>query len=113
MSRTAFRPAPAQRTASPAGPRAPWTRSRASSWSLALLGLLVSGTIVYLATSMAAGPRPATPPPGRRIAVPHDNRAPLWEPFRRWVVQEDGRNKPFDTFCREAVRTITGRERFE
>jgi ABC-type transport system involved in cytochrome c biogenesis permease subunit len=35
------------------------------------------------------------------------------EPLRRWPVQEDGRVKPFETFCREAVRTITGRERFE
>src|SRR5439155_24118858 len=33
--------------------------------------------------------------------------------FRRWVVQEDGRNKPFDSLCIDTVRSVTFRERFE
>jgi ABC-type transport system involved in cytochrome c biogenesis permease subunit len=50
-------------------------------------------------------------PPEQRIAIPFENGN--WDAYRHWVVQEDGRNKPFDSFAREAVRTITGRERFE
>ena len=50
---------------------------------------------------------------GRKIAVPYADDIALLNSFRGWVVQEDGRNKPFDTFCREAVRSIAGRERFE
>ena len=65
---------------------------------------------VYL---FAFGPKHVAPPPDRKIKVPYADDAALWTPFYSWVVQEDGRNKPFDTFCREAVRTVTGRERFE
>ncbi|HCU25915.1 MAG TPA: cytochrome C biogenesis protein [Deltaproteobacteria bacterium] len=34
------------------------------------------------------------------------------EAFREILIQEGGRKKPFDTFARETVRTITGREKF-
>jgi ABC-type transport system involved in cytochrome c biogenesis permease subunit len=81
-------------------------------WFLAALALVLSVGIVALAGSLLRG-RPADAPAPRHIAVPFEEQAELWEPFRRWVVQEDGRNKPFDTFCREAVRAVTGRERFE
>jgi len=89
------------------------TRSRVFFWCLAVFGLLVNALIAFLAMALASGPRSVELPPDRRIAVPFDKDTSLWEPFRRWVVQEDGRNKPFDTFCRESVRALTGRERFE
>src|SRR5436305_1144971 len=96
------------------GPRRqPFTRSRAFFWGLAAFGLLVNALLVSLAVALASGPRTVEPPADRRIAVPFERDSPLWEPFRRWVVQEDGRNKPFDTFCRESVRALTGREHFE
>src|SRR5262245_8399353 len=82
-------------------------------WCLAAFGLLVNALVVALVLGLASGPRTVAAPADRRIAVPFDHDGALWEPFRRWVVQEDGRNKPFDTFCREAVRALTGRERFE
>ena len=34
-------------------------------------------------------------------------------PWRAWPVQVDGRTKPFETAAREAMRKITGREKFE
>jgi ABC-type transport system involved in cytochrome c biogenesis permease subunit len=68
--------------------------------------------IVYLAGTLLSARASAPPATQGRIAVPYEGEA-VWAPYRRWVVQEDGRHKPFDTFCREAVLTITGRERFE
>src|SRR4051794_17932665 len=98
MSEVTTRTAPAR----PAGPRAaarpPRSRSR-GFWILAAFGLLVNALLVHLALGLVSGPRPVEPPADRRIAVPFDHAAAVWEPFRGWVVQEDGRNKPFDTFC--------------
>lgn len=111
MSALAAPAAPAARQQPPA-PRLPLTRSP-GFWCLAAFGLLVNALLVTLALALAFGPRSVGPPTDRRIAVPFENDSSLWEPFRRWVVQEDGRNKPFDTFCRESVRALTGRERFE
>jgi ABC-type transport system involved in cytochrome c biogenesis permease subunit len=88
-------------------------RSRRLFWLLAGVGLVLNAGILYLAGSLLLAPRGLAPAPQGRIAVPYDTEETLWEPYRRWVVQEDGRNKPFDTFCRESVRAITGRERFE
>jgi ABC-type transport system involved in cytochrome c biogenesis permease subunit len=73
----------------------------------------VNALIACLVWALASSPPTLEPPADRRIAVPFDHNSALWEPFRHWVVQEDGRNKPFDTFCRESVRALTGRERFE
>ncbi len=75
-----------------------------------LLNVAVLGLGVYLIGF--ASPSVA-PPTNRRIAVPYAANAALWTPLHRWVIQEDGRLKPFETFCNESVRTITGRERFE
>src|SRR5262249_39122352 len=77
---------------------------------IAALNVAVIARGVYL--FVFAG-KSVAPPPGRKIAVPFAAEAQLWDSLRGWVVQEDGRNKPFETFCREAVRTVTGRERFE
>jgi ABC-type transport system involved in cytochrome c biogenesis permease subunit len=62
---------------------------------------------------IAAGRKKVAPPAERHIFVPYASDAALWEPLRRWTVQEDGRLKPFDTLCRETVRAVTGREQFE
>lgn len=80
-------------------------------WLLGGVGAVLNAAIVYLAISLLGGPQAVESHP--RLALPFENDMPLWEPFRRWVVQDDGRNKPFDTFCRETVRTVTGREIFE
>jgi ABC-type transport system involved in cytochrome c biogenesis permease subunit len=86
-------------------------RSRLLFWTLAALGSLLNAGVVYSGVLMLTG-RPTAPTLPPRIAVPYEGEA-IWGPWRCWVIQEDGRAKPFDTFCREAVRTITGRERFE
>ncbi len=80
-------------------------------WTLSVvLNLAVLGLGAYL----LAFARPSmSPPASRRIAVPYGDSSSVWVPLQRWVVQEDGRLKPFETFCCESVRTITGRERFE
>jgi ABC-type transport system involved in cytochrome c biogenesis permease subunit len=83
-------------------------------WSLCIVGFLLNIAVVGLAVYLLGFANASvTPPPDRRIAVPYAGNAALWQPLHRWVVQEDGRTKPFETFCMEAVRTITGRERFE
>jgi ABC-type transport system involved in cytochrome c biogenesis permease subunit len=79
---------------------------------LAGLAVILDAGVLYHAGTLLLGPETAPVTP-RRMRLPYDTDEELWEPFRRWVVQQDGRNKPFDTFCRESVRTITGRERFE
>jgi ABC-type transport system involved in cytochrome c biogenesis permease subunit len=81
--------------------------------SLAAVALLINVGIAALVVSLAGGRATEDSPAQSRIIIPFEDDANLWEPFRRWVVQEDGRNKPFDTFCRETVRAITGREHFE
>jgi hypothetical protein len=74
----------------------PAPRPRLLLWSLAALATVLSAGAVVLAVSLLRGRTTEAPTP-RRIAVPFEGHAELWEPFRRWVVQEDGRNKPFDT----------------
>ena len=91
-------------------------RQRASAlfWVLHASGLALGAAVVALGVYLFAfAPKTVAPPAGRKIQVPFADKPELWQEFYSWVVQEDGRNKPFDTFCREAVRTITGRERFE
>jgi ABC-type transport system involved in cytochrome c biogenesis permease subunit len=78
---------------------------------LGFLGLLLNAGIVYFAVVLFSSAEKGAAP--TRIVVPFEEEQTLWRPYRRWQVQEDGRIKPFDTFCREAVRTITGREKFE
>jgi ABC-type transport system involved in cytochrome c biogenesis permease subunit len=77
------------------------------------LTLLFDVGAICLAVCLLSARETTSSSPERRIAVPYETNRDLWEPYRRWVVQEDGRAKPFDTFCRESVRAITGRERCE
>jgi ABC-type transport system involved in cytochrome c biogenesis permease subunit len=86
--------------------------SRRLFWFLLLLSLGLTAGATVLGIYLLSSGRSVAPPAGRKIAVPFAS-AGVWEQYHGWVVQEDGRNKPFDTFCRETVRTITGREQFE
>ncbi len=99
----------------PAAPAAaPPARPAYTFWALVATAVVLTAGVVALGVKLLAfSGAPAAAPPDRKLEVPFRECKSLWEPFRGWVVQEDGRNKPFDTFCREAVRTVTGRERFE
>lgn len=83
-------------------------------WTLLAMGLLLNVLVIGLVVwRIFTAPKVVSPPPERRIQIPYGSNKGLWSPFHKWVVQEDGRNKPFETFSRETVRTITGREQFE
>jgi ABC-type transport system involved in cytochrome c biogenesis permease subunit len=82
-------------------------------------GLLIGGIVVVtllvltIATILALTDRTVEDKGRPHIQVPYASRSDIWAPFRSWVIQEDGRKKPFETYCIESVRTITGLERFE
>src|SRR5436305_7866289 len=83
-------------------------------WGLLVLVCALDAGVAALGVYLVAlDSHSVTPLEARRIAVPYAGNPALWAPLHRWVVQEDGRIKPFETFCRESVRTITGREQFE
>jgi ABC-type transport system involved in cytochrome c biogenesis permease subunit len=75
------------------------------------VGQLLNLLILWLAVGSLRRGDEETPAPLPGIAVPFEDEPALWQPFRSWVVQEDGRRKPFDTYCRESVRAVAGRER--
>src|SRR5262252_1183262 len=88
--------------------------SRRGFWALLLCAALLNVAVIALGVYLLGfASKTVAPPRDRKIAVPFADEVALWDSLRGWVVQEDGRNKPFDTFCREAVLTVTGRERFE
>jgi len=62
---------------------------------------LMLGILCLPAALRAEGGMPA-PKPGMQVDI-----------LREVAIQEGGRKKPFDTFARETVRTITGREKFQ
>ncbi|MFO1463869.1 MAG: cytochrome c biogenesis protein CcsA [bacterium] len=62
--------------------------------------LVLLPCLVFAPFVRAQGTMPV-PKPGMKVEV-----------FREIAVQEGGRKKPLDTFAREAVREITGREKF-
>ena len=83
-------------------------------WVLFLSGLALFLLAAALAVShFLSTPKSVPPPTDKKIPIPYANQPEIWKPFRQWVIQEDGRNKPFETFSREVVRTVTGREKFE
>jgi ABC-type transport system involved in cytochrome c biogenesis permease subunit len=90
--------------------RLPWRGVRGL---LCLAVALDLGALALGANLLLTSPPAAPPLAAGKLAVPYADSAALWAPLHRWVVQDDGRHKPFDTFCRETVRTVTGRERFE
>lgn len=61
------------------------------------------GLLLWVAPSLlGAQEAKLEPKPGMQVEI-----------LREIVVQEGGRKKPFDTFARETVRSITGREKFQ
>jgi ABC-type transport system involved in cytochrome c biogenesis permease subunit len=96
----------------PVAPARSHSRRRLLLASLAGSGFLLNILILYLAYQLLLDTRPRTSAPlPPEIRVLYEDEPALQEPFRSWVIQEDGRQKPFDTFCREAVRAVCGRER--
>lgn len=90
------------------------SRSRTTFWVLLLIGIVLNVAVIALgAYKVFFAPKTVAPPPDRKIAVPYSGNKALWQTFHQWVVQDDGRNKPYQTFCAETVRAITGREKFE
>src|SRR5262249_55002211 len=80
-------------------------------WSLALL--LNLALLALWLWWLGFARTSVIPSANRRVLVPYAASSTVWEPWHRWVVQEDGRLKPFETFAAESVRTISGRGRFE
>jgi ABC-type transport system involved in cytochrome c biogenesis permease subunit len=81
-------------------------------WSLVTGLVVATGLVIFLAVRLASNGRSVPPDPAKKIALPYAG-SPVWQSLHSWVVQEDGRKKPFETFARETVRTVTGREKFE
>src|SRR5262249_46455509 len=77
-------------------------------WCLGGLGLLLNLASVYLACDLLPIRETAAPVPPAQLAVPYEEDPRIWEPYRRWVIQEDGRCKPCDPFCRDWARAIPG-----
>jgi ABC-type transport system involved in cytochrome c biogenesis permease subunit len=83
-------------------------------WALLIVGTILNIAVIALGiTLFVSSGKTIEPPAQRRISVPYADNADLWKALHGWVVQEDGRIKPLETFSRESVRTITGREKFE
>jgi hypothetical protein len=94
--------------------RQPRKRSLLLFWMLLSLALMSdSGVLLFGTRLVGVSESPTSPPTERHIHVPYAADAALWEPLRHWVVRVDGRTQLFESFCRKAVREITGDERFE
>lgn len=93
----------------------PRQRSRGLFWFLVALALVLDGSLLVAGAHWFGGVEsaPGPPAPERRMHVPHTRNAALWEPLRRWVVRVDDRPRLFESFCCQAVRAVTGEERFE
>lgn len=94
--------------------RQPRQRSRLLFAILLALALLSDVALVLVVAHLLAVRQPASPSPtDRRIYVPFAVDADLWEPLRHWAIRTQGRTQFFESFCRGAVRDITGEECFE
>lgn len=92
----------------------PRKRSPHLFWILLALALLSDCGLLFVIVRFLSVRESSLPPPTeRRILVPYASDSALWEPLRHWVVRVEGRACLFESFCREAVRRITGEERFE
>lgn len=75
---------------------------------LAILGIV--GVVAWMILSTKS----AKPPVDRALtSILYADNKPLWDSLAPIVVQEDGRKKPLEEAARTAVRSITGREKFE
>src|SRR6185437_7139502 len=84
-------------------------------WSLIALAFTVDTALLLVVVHLLGLVNSATasPPSERRMHVPHARNVALWEPLRHWVIRLDDQPRSFESFCRAAVRGITGAERFE
>ena len=94
--------------------RQPRKRSLLLFWLLLSLALISDILLlVFGVRLLGISHEIASPPADRHIHVPFAADRALWEPLRHWVIRADGRTQLFESFSREAVRRITGDERFE
>jgi ABC-type transport system involved in cytochrome c biogenesis permease subunit len=101
----------------PPAPKAPfsvlgWLRSVPLFWWLAGVNFLVTvgiGVFIYFIFFTATTYKGEE----KKLAVPFADNTAILQPYHQLVVQHDGRIKPFESFCKDTVRSITGREKFE
>lgn len=94
--------------------RQPRKRSLLLFWLLLSLALMSDSLILYLGVRFVGGSQaPTAPLAERHMYVPYAADAALWEPLRHWVIRVKGRTQLFESFCRQAVREITGDDWFE
>jgi hypothetical protein len=94
--------------------RQPRKRSPLLFWTLLLLAVAMDTALLFLAARfLGLSETTSIPPAERRMYVRFALDADLWEPLRSWVIRVNGRTTLFESFCRRAVRDITGAERFE
>src|SRR5262249_8696326 len=91
----------------------PFLYSRQVFWGLFVLGMVLNVAVIGWAGWLIFHARSVAPPADRKIIVPYAGNKELWERYHTFPVMNDGRVKPFDTFARESVRFVTGREKFE
>src|SRR5690349_5219435 len=72
--------------------------------------VVVAAAIVYL-TGVVFYPLLFERQPARQVKL--EQPAYDYGPWHAWPVQVEGRTKPFETAAREALRQITGHEKFE
>ncbi len=87
--------------------------SRMLFWALLVAALVLDAAVIGLGARLLGLMGPSEPRTEKHPAIPFADNPDLWNPLRHWIVQEGGRNQPFEVFSREAIRRITGRERFE
>lgn len=93
----------------------PRKRSPGLFWSLVALAVLLNADLLVLSVYLfrTVETEPASLTSNRRMLVPYSRNAALWEPLRQGAIRVDGQPRLFESFCRDAVRRITGAERFE
>lgn len=112
MSTLAPPKAPFHSASRPTAREAP-SRRRILFWCLLISAVPIDAGVLYHGASLLVASDAANAPTAPAIAVPYEDKSDLWDRFRSLSVQEDGRAKPLDTFCRESVRSISGREEIE
>src|SRR5262249_53610364 len=81
-------------------------------WTLLALGAVLNLAIVGVGYALFSH-KSVPPPKERKITVPFAANKELWQRWGPMPTQDDGRIKPFQSFCVETVRYITEREKFE
>src|SRR5262249_25164654 len=95
--------------------RQPRKRSPGLFWGLLTLAFVLDTVLAFLGVQLLGLVElsPATPSAERRMYVPYAKNRALWEPLRNWAIRVEGRPQLFESYCRDAVRRVTGEECFE